>query len=225
MNINVIVPWSYSKLKNLEMCPKKHSEIDILKNYQDSSEALTWGNEVHSTIAKVLTGALPEIPESMPPHYAGWVQRVRNRDGKLLVEQKYAITQDFKPCSWFGDKRVWYRGIGDALNLIDESIIAITDWKTGKVLEDPVQMMLMAQCVFTYYPKVQRVITEFVWLKEDCSTPRVYTRAEMAAEWQALFPRVNAYADAVRNQNFPPKPGYHCKWCPVLSCPYQGKPS
>lgn len=221
MNTHVIVPWSYSKLKNLEVCPKKHSEVDILKNYQDSSEALTWGNNVHAAIAKALTGVAP-LPEEML-HYQRWVERVRNRGGKLLVEQKYAIMQDLKPCSWFGDKRVWYRGIGDAVNLISDDIIAITDWKTGKVLDDYVQMFLMAQCVFSYYPNVQRVITEFIWLKEDCSTPRVYTRAEMAAEWNKLYPRVTAYTDAVRNQNFPPKPGYYCTWCPVLACPYQGK--
>jgi hypothetical protein len=224
MNIQTaqrIVPWSYSKIKNYEDCPKKHSEVDILKNFKDESEALTWGNTVHATLAKVLTGHA-QLPPEME-HYAPWVDRVRNRGGKLLVEQKYAITNDFKPCSWFGDKRVWYRGIGDAVNLISDDIAAITDWKTGKPLEDHIQMFLMAQCIFTYYPKVQRAITEFVWLKEDCSTPRVYTRAEVAAEWTALFPRVNAYAKAVLDQNFPPKPNRRCKWCPVLSCPHQGK--
>ncbi len=221
MNAPIIVPWSYSKIKNFEKCPKQHNEVDLLKNYKEESEALLWGNQVHDAVAKTLKG-VALLPDEML-QYQRWVDRVRNRGGKLLVEQKYAITQDFKPCSWFGDKRVWYRGIGDAVNLISEDIAAITDWKTGKVLDDHIQMMLMALCIFTYYPKVTRAITEFVWLKEDCSTPRVYTREEMAVELNAMYPRINAYAEAVRTQSFPPKPNRYCKWCKVLPCPYQGK--
>ncbi len=31
--------WSYSKLKNYEVCPKRHYEVDVLKNYDDSVDA------------------------------------------------------------------------------------------------------------------------------------------------------------------------------------------
>lgn len=213
--------WSYSKLKNFEVCPKRNYEVDIAKTYQDSGgEALTWGNAVHDALAKALKNNTP-LPTEMAA-YEYWVDRVRRGTGELLVEQKYAITRDFQKTEYFA-KNVWYRGIGDVVRL-NTNVALVLDWKTGKVLEDSVQLMLMAQCLFSHFPALTHVRSSFVWLKDDCETPELLTRQEVADQWIGLLDRVNGMERAHKEMNFPPKPGRLCRsYCPVTSCPFHGK--
>lgn len=216
--------WSYSKLKNYDVCPKRHYEVDVLKNYSDNDGAgqakLAEGNDAHDCLAKACRDALP-LPERFK-HYQIWVDRVRAGPGQLLVEQKYAITRDFRPTTYFA-RDVWYRGIGDVVR-IDGPVALVLDWKTGKILEDSVQLMLMAQCLFSHYPQLKRVRSEFVWLKDECTSPEVFDRQEVANAWIDLLPRVATLEQASKTMTFPPKPGGLCKkYCPVVSCPFHGK--
>lgn len=217
--------WSYSKLKNFDVCPKRMNEIDILKNYkepEDPDGPLAWGNRVHDALAATLKGTAPLPPEMSS--YQAWVDRVQRGSGALLVEQKYAITRQLQPTAYFA-KDVWYRGIGDVVR-IDNDLGLVLDWKTGKVLEDSVQLMLMAQCLFAHYPALKYVRSEFVWLKDDCTTPELLSRQEVAEAWVELLPRVAAMENAAKQQNYPPKPGRLCKrFCAVTSCPFHGKGS
>src|SRR5258708_567868 len=151
--------WSYSKLKNFETCPKRHYEIDIAKSYVEEQEPggpLDWGDRVHKALAKACTGAAALPPEMKD--YQHWVDRVRAGPGTLLVEQKYAITRAFEKATYFAPD-VWYRGIGDVVRL-DGPVALVLDWKTGKILVDSVQLMLMAQCIFSHYPEVKMVRSE-----------------------------------------------------------------
>lgn len=215
--------WSYSKLKNFEVCPKRMYEVDLSKNYVEKAEpggALEWGNRVHDVLAKALGHSVP-LPDEMT-QYQIWVDRVRRGSGNLLVEQKFAINRAFQKTTYFAND-VWYRGIGDVVR-IDRDLALVLDWKTGKILEDSVQLMLMAQCIFSHYPTVQHVRSEFVWLKEDCTTPELFSRQEVADQWVGLMDRVNGMERAAQQMNYPPKPGRLCKnWCPVSSCPFFGK--
>ncbi len=213
--------WSYSKLKNFEVCPKRMYEVDIAKTYADSGgEALTWGNAVHDALAKALKNNTP-LPDEMK-EYQYWVDRVRRGTRQLQVEQKYAITRQFQKTEYFA-KNVWYRGIGDVIRLNDD-VALIVDWKTGKVLEDSVQLMLMAQCLFSHFPQLKFVRSSFVWLKEDCETPELFSRQEVADQWVGLLDRVNGMEQAAKDMNYPPKPGRLCRsYCPVTSCPFHGK--
>jgi hypothetical protein len=215
--------WSYSKLKNFETCAKRHYEVDLAKNYVEEQEeggALDWGNRVHKALAKACQGKEPLGPDMAS--YQPWVDKIKAGPGRLLVEQKYAITRDFGPTSYFADN-VWYRGIADIVR-IDGPVALVVDWKTGKVVPDSVQLMLMAQCLFAHFPNLLRVRSEFVWLKDDCSTKQVLDRQEVADQWVDLIDRVHSMENAAKNANYPPMPGRLCRsWCPVTSCPFHGK--
>lgn len=214
--------WSYSKIKNYDTCPKKHYEVDIAKSVQDDTTQLKWGNEVHDAMAKACSGKSPLPPDMLD--FQPWVDRVRSGPGELLVEQKYALTRDLQPTEYFSP-RVWYRGIGDVVR-VDGPVALVLDWKTGKILVDSVQLALMAQCVFAFHPDVKRVRSEFVWLKEgdNISTPEIFDRNDMPGFWVGMLPRIQEYQNALSNMNFPPKPGKLCfKYCPVKSCPHNGK--
>lgn len=214
--------WSYSKIKNFEVCPLRHWSIDITKGVkEEESEILTWGNEVHAKLGACLGPKQTPLPPSMKA-YQTYVDGVRAIPGKLFVEQKYALDKDFAGCGWFAPN-VWYRGIGDVVAINKHRAIAI-DWKLGRILEDSVQLALMAACIFGNYPEVQQVDTIFMWLAHDARTRETFHRNNMPETWAAILPRVSAYQQAVENQDFPPKPGGLCKrWCPVSTCPHHGE--
>lgn len=230
--------FSYSKLKNYETCPKRHYEIDLAKSYVEVKEPggpLDWGDQVHAAMAKALRGQVPVDadgiavggPGYLPPvmeDYQHWVDKVKRGPGTLLIEQKYAITKDFKATQYFANN-VWLRMIGDVVR-IDGPVALALDWKTGRVpdVDDSVQLMLMAQAIFSFYPLVQHVRSEYIWLKENCSSPEVFTRQSVALQWVALLDRVAELKAAHDAQNYPPKPNKNCKkWCVVISCPFHGK--
>jgi hypothetical protein len=225
--------WSYSKLKNFEACPKKHYHVDIAKDAkEDDSEELKWGNQLHDRMAKrlvaVMKGGLEAEPLPLPmKHMEGWIKRlipggVLPPEVTLLVEQKLAIKQDFTGCTYF-DKEAWFRGIGDVIKLAG-NVGLILDWKTGKIKEDSVQLALMAQCVFSHYPEIQKVRAEFAWLKENATTREDFHRSDMPAFWRDMWPRIQLLKQAADTMNYPPKQGGLCrKWCPVKVCPHWGE--
>lgn len=213
--------FSYSKLKNFETCPKRHFHYEIAKDVvEPEGEALQYGNAVHEALAKALIGT------PLPKHFSNlqqWVDRVGGTGyDKLLTEQKLAITNEFEPCEWFA-KTAWYRGVADVIKITGRVALAV-DWKTGKILEDGSQLALMAACIFAHHPEVQKIRTEFVWIKEDATTRADFARDDMARVWAGILPRVSQLQQAHETQTFPPKPGGLCrKWCSVHSCPHQGK--
>jgi hypothetical protein len=212
--------WSFSRLKNDETCPKKHYEVDIAKNYIDDTTQLKWGNEVHEALAKAVTRKA-ELPDSMKD-YQSWVDRLRAAPGETLVEQRYALTKELKPTEYFAPN-VWYRGVADVVVLGSKLALA-ADWKTGKIVHDSIQLMLMAQCIFAFHPTIETVHTEFIWLKDNCTTPETFTRTGVADNWIGLLPRVQEYQRHVETQTFEPKPNRLCfRHCPVISCPFHGK--
>lgn len=213
--------WSYSKLKNFEACGKRHYEVDISKNYkEDASEHLAWGNSVHKALANRISMG-KSLPKGMEK-FEKWVEMIVTPPGNVLIEQKFAITADFSPCEYFA-KEVWYRGIADVLKLNDTVALAV-DWKTGKILDDTVQLALMAACVFIHHPEVQDVRTEFIWLKYDNATSREdFKRSDMVQMWKSQWHRIEALQHAYKTMTFPARPGFLCKrWCPVDNCPHHG---
>lgn len=233
--------WSYSKWKNYDLCPRRHNEIDILKHYKEESEQLIWGNQVHAALASALlyNARLPAsgngkdrvapapLPDDMKD-YQKWIDRYADPElggelcGELYVERKYAVTKDFKPTEWFGNS-VWLRGVCDLL-ILDSTVAVAVDWKTGKLLHDSRQLMIMAQCIFAHHPEVKRIRTEFVWLKEDCTTVETFNRDSIYQEWPPVLDVVNQMQHAAEEGNYPPKRNKLCRqWCPVTSCEYHGK--
>jgi len=213
--------WSYSKLKNFESCPKRHWHIDIAKDIkEEESEELSWGNAVHKALAERLAKD-KELPTPMRT-YEPWCEKILETPGEILVEQKLAINEDFGPTTFF-DKSAWFRAVGDVIK-IKGPVALIADWKTGKIVEDSVQLALSSACVFAHYPSIQAVRSEFIWLKEDARTSATFKRSDMPAMWKGLWPRIEALKRAHENNDYPAKPGYLCrKWCPVAKCPHHGE--
>lgn len=216
--------WSFSRLKNYETCPRKYYAVDVMKKYSEPitpGSPLDFGNKLHAAFAAaLLTGN--KLPEEFS-HYQNLIDTERNRPGKMLVEQKYAITQKLTRTDYFAPN-AWFRGIADVVHLLPP-IASVRDWKTGKPKYDSVQLMLLAQCIMAHFPDIEQVKTEFIWLQEDdAATSEVYGREDVAGGWVSLLPRVAQLEQATIKNDFPPKPSGLCKrWCPDVSCPFHGK--
>lgn len=214
--------WSYSKLKNYESCPKRHFHVDILKDVkEEESSQLKWGNQIHKAAAKRVSLGTP-LPAGMDT-LEWWCQRVLTGEGNILVEQQLAINKEFGSSEWFG-KDTWYRSIADVLKIMGPVALAL-DWKTGKILDDPVQLALMAACIFAHFPDIHKIRTEFVWLKEGpgVSSREDFDRNAMATVWKGLWHRIQQLEHAYNTTTYPAKPGYLCRnYCPVKQCPHHG---
>lgn len=214
--------WSYSKLKNFNMCPHRHQQVDLLKAFKDGGAALDFGMAVHKAFHMRLRDKTP-FPPAMT-QYEYWARWVEEIPGTMHVEQQYAIGTQFQPVSWFGEA-AWYRGIGDVV-VLNGDVAMVIDWKTGKMdnAVDSVQLALMAQCIFSTYPEVKVVGSKFVFLKENADAEETFTRKDMVKFWPAMLKRIAPLEAAYQSGDYPPKPGHLCaRWCPVTSCKYNGK--
>lgn len=220
--------WSYSRLKNYEVCPKRYYETDVEKKYNDGddNEQLKHGELVHDALAKRCQDGTP-LPVGYD--YEHWAVRVLAGGGEVFTELELAIDQNFGPAPWFQDykdpskPKPWFRAKVDLVKK-QGPIALLVDWKTGKILEDSFQLALAAACAFAKWPDLEAIRCSFIWLKEDAESSETFYRADMARMWREIWPRVQSLSSAHQSMDFPPTPSRMCrKWCKVVSCPNHGK--
>ena len=213
--------WSFSALTASEDCAFRYQQTQLLRKYKDADRtALDWGDQVHKAFAQSLIREEP-LPAVMAP-WQHWVDEFKALPGQIIVEAKWALDRNFNPVPWSAPT-AWYRGKADATR-IDGPVADGVDWKTGRVKEDEIQLLLMAQLVFAHFPEVKRCRQRFVWLKEDCATERVYNRRDMAQQWIGILQRVGELEHMKETGVYPKKPSGFCReWCPVTECEFHGK--
>lgn len=219
--------WSYTKLKNYEACPKRHYHYDVAKDVKEpEGDELRAGNHMHKILELRIRDGVP-FSDSYA-YLEPWVQRVLTGPGTIQVEQQLAITKDFEPCAWFDSDnspghKAWYRAKADVVK-IHRTAAIIIDWKTGKIIEDSVQLMLTAACLFYHNPGLQMIRSMFVWLKEDADTVEDIRREDLPAFWNNIWDRVEALRGAAETVSYPPTPNRLCRrWCAVKQCPHYGE--
>lgn len=218
--------WTYSKLKNSEVCPRKYHEIDVLKHFKDTGDALFYGIKVHDALRDAIKQGAP-LPASFID-YQYWVDWATGLQGEHLVENKWAIDRNFEKTEYLGP-RVWLRLHGDFI-AINGNVAILADWKTGKRLEEPMQLWLSALCLFAHHPAVDTVQSMFVWLKEcdgknnhKCISKERIERHQQAKLWQKIVPRVAELQRRHNENDFPPRKGWQCRYCTVQYCEhYEG---
>jgi len=213
--------WSFSKLKNYAACGRKYYETEVAKNFKEAeSDILKWGNAVHGALAQRLLPGGVALPVGMQ-EYEPWALKIEKVPGKRFVEQNYALNESLQPVEYFA-RDAWYRTRADVV-VVDGPIALAVDWKLGKITEDSQQLALMAACVFAYYPDVQAIRTEYVWLKDDATTRENFKREDLPKIWLNVMPRVKQLKHAHDTMSFPEKPSGLCRnYCPVTTCQYHG---
>lgn len=215
--MNNLVAFSYSRLSGYESCPKKFHAISVAKSVKEElSDQTTYGTELHLAFKNFFKQG-----KSLPLHmkqYEKYLTLIKTATGEFITEQQLAINANYEATGWF-DKDVYCRIISDLTILNGKSAI-MWDWKTGKLQKDFTQLRLAGAVMFLLVPELEKITLAYFWTKTKEITREVMTRDEMPGVWTALLPRIQRYQDAHHAQNFPPKPSYLCRYCPLKTCQY-----
>ena len=220
-----ITPWSFSKAKAFEQCPKQFYHEKILKQYPvEETDAMRYGTEFHKACEDYIKSEAP-LPKKF-----NFIQQtldaLNEKRGIKMCEQKLGLTADLEPCGFF-DKRVWFRGIAD-LVIIDvlTGVAWVIDYKTGKSLKyaDKGQLELMALIVFKHYPQITRVKAGLLFVIAKGLVKEEYeidSESNLWEKWLGIYGRMQkAFESDVWN----PRPSGLCKrHCPVLECAHNGR--
>jgi len=213
--------WSYSALKNFEVCPKRYYAYNVAKDVKEpEGEALRQGKVIHAAFdARVAKGT--SLPLGMGMHEA-MLAKLAAAPGAVYTEQRLALSSDFAPTTFFS-KTAWFRTVLDYTNVNGTQAVVI-DYKTGRPSEDMTQLQLAAATTFAHDAKVQKVKVALMFVAYDKMERETFLREDTTEIWGEILPRVRKMVDARQKQEYPPKPGYLCrKWCAVVSCPFNGK--
>ena len=220
-----ITPWSYSRLKSFEQCPKQFYHLKVVKDYEEKqSSAMFYGNEFHKAAENYI-----KIGEPLPPKFLyskPVLDSLKTKKGDKLCEYRMGLTEDLKPCGFY-DKTAWYRGICDLIILnADDRLAWVVDYKTSKNTKyaDKGQLELMALCVFKHFPVVEKIRAGLLFVVCEELVKENYkhsTASSLWSKWYTGFDRMKkAYETDVWNAN----PSGLCKQhCAVTECVYNGR--
>lgn len=212
--------WSYSQLKNFEVCPKRYLHYNVLKDVvEPETDQLREGNRLHKVFEERLKGVPLPLGYGQ---YEGLLSKIIAAPGETHGEQKLAITSSFTPVAYFG-KGVWFRSVLDVTKVNGATAVTF-DYKTGRPNQDMTQLQLAAAVLFIHLPAVQRVKAALLFVGHDHVEPAEFVRSDVTEIWGEILPRVKRIEKARQTQEYPPKPSELCKrYCSVTSCPFFGK--
>ena len=217
-----IAPWSFSKIKSFEQCPKKFYHLNIAKDYKEPhTEAMRYGTKMHLVAEEYIKNGKP-----IPPEFAylnGPLQALERKKGNKLTEIKMGLDDNLDPCG-FRDKNVWWRGIADLI-IIKDKKAWVVDYKTSKSAEyaDKGQLELMALAIFKYFPFVEDISAGLLFTVKKVFITSKYHVDDSEALWKNWKERHNRMKMAVKSNVWNAHPSGLCyRHCPVVECVYNG---
>lgn len=217
-----VAPWSFSRLKSFEQCPKQFYHEKILKAYPFvQTEAILYGNEFHKAAENFIGKDEPVAEKFSYAQKA--LENLKGREGDKHCELKLGITEDLQPCGFY-DKDVWFRGIADLI-IVNGSRARVVDYKTGKSARyaDKGQLELMALSVFAHFPEVETVNAALFFVVCRDLVQEKYAFENKEELWKKWITKYNAMAEAAKNDVWNPRPSGLCRrHCPVVECPHNG---
>jgi len=218
-----ITPWSFSKIKAFEQCPKQFYHMKVLREYEErETEAMLYGTLFHEAAENYVKNDDP-----MPPKFDYAIKaldKLKEKRGDKLCEYKLGLTKELEPCG-FSDDAVWFRGIADLI-ILDDDLAWIIDYKTGKSARyaDKGQLELMALAAFKHFPEIEEIRAGLLFVVSKNLIKDTYTRdmeTKLWAKWLSNYASMKA---AVVNNVWNPRPSGLCRrHCAVLECAHNGR--
>jgi RecB family exonuclease len=220
-----IAPWSFSKAKAFETCPKQFYHEKILKEYPvEETEAMRYGTEFHKACENYIGEDKP-LPKKFD-FIKDTLDALNKKRGVKLCEKKLGLTADLEPCDFFS-KRVWFRGIADLLIVDTLAETAwVIDYKTGRSARyaDKGQLELMAMSVFKHYPDIKKVRAGLLFVVANKLVKHQYEIDSESLLWEKWLGIYGKMEKAFKADVWNPRPSGLCKrHCPVVECPHNGK--
>ena len=217
-----ISPWSYSRIKSFEQCPKQFYHLKIAKDYvEEESSAMLYGTELHSVAEEYIRSDknIPNKFDFMKPV----LDSLKKKEGMKYCEIKMGLTKDLKPCK-FSAEEVWWRGIAD-LVIVNNKKAWVVDYKSGKSAKyaDKGQLELMALAVFSYLPEVETINAGLLFVVCKQLIKQVYTRSGSTKLWDKWISNYKKMENAYNKDVWNARPSGLCRrHCPVIECIHNG---
>jgi len=220
-----IKPWSFSKIKSFEQCPKKFYHLKVSKDYKEpETEAMYYGTAFHLAAEEYIRDGTP-LPNKFM-YGKPVLDSLAAKKGDKLCELKMGLTENLEPCGFFADD-VWWRGIADLVILNEEDKVAwAIDYKTSKNTRyaDRGQLELMAMALFKHFPNIETVRGGLVFVVCDELVKEEYEHtvaSSLWSKWLTDYSRMEkAYENNVWNAN---QSGLCRRHCIVTECVYNGR--
>lgn len=220
-----ITPWSFSKIKSFEQCPKKFYHLKVAKDYKEpETEAMLYGTAVHEAAEEYIRDGKP-----LPPEYEyikAPLDSLNMKQGNKLCEYEMGLTADLEPCG-FWDDDCWYRGIADLVILDEESKTAwVIDYKTSKNTRyaDKGQLELMALCVFKHFPDIETVRGGLLFVVCNELIRETYGKEQAGKLWEKWLADYNRMEQAWKKDVWNAHQSGLCKrHCIVTECVHNGR--
>ena len=221
--MSAIVPWSYSRIKAFEQCPKQFYHMKVVKDYEDRvTDAMLYGTSFHTAAEEYVRAGTP-MPERFD-YAVSAINSLMDKEGDKLCEYKLGLDEELEPCT-FSDKDVWFRGIADLI-IVDDDLAWVVDYKTGKSARyaDTGQLELMALAVFKHFPEVNNVRAGLLFVVSKDLIKSSYTRDQESTLWDKWLTSFNRMEEAYTNDYWNAKPSGLCRrHCAVVECAYNGR--
>lgn len=202
-----------------EGCPKRYHAIAVAKTHKsEDSEASLDGTRKHKSFEDRLRDGTPLLPE-LAKHEEK-CKAILESGFVVKPEEELSITKELEPCDW------WHRDaflrVKADVALYSETTAAVLDWKTGSRRPKPFQLELGALAQWIHYPKIKSTKAAFLWIKEDTSDNYEYDREkDFERILNKLNMKVERIEEALVEDVWQAKPGYHCNWCELKrECSY-----
>ena len=217
-----IKPWSYSRIKAFEQCPKQFYHLKVIKDYSEpATDAMSYGTAFHQAAEEYVRDS-----KALPDRFTyaqSSLDSLKAKRGKKLCEVKMGLTENLAPCDFYA-KDVWWRGIAD-LVILDSDIAWVVDYKTGKSAKyaDKGQLELMALAVFKHFPDVETVRAGLLFVVSKNLIKDTYPRDMMPVLWDKWLGNYKRMKTAHDSDTWNAHPSGLCKrHCVVLECVHNG---
>lgn len=201
---------SYSALTEYRICPRSYKAryVDGLFPFV-TSPAIERGNRLHSAMEGVILNGDP-IPEEFQgdPRLPRLLHTVGAK-----VEVPLGLTRDGRGCNFFDREHVHLRGKIDVYKAVPAEEVAIMiDWKTGSSrYTDEFQADVYGALISSTI--IKRVLFIWVYFNGDVKS-KLLTPAAVKPSVDRVIERVEA------DEDYHPKPGWKCRFCPLKTCEY-----
>ena len=215
------VPWSYSALTKFEKCPRSYGEVNVKKNYKfENNPVLDAGNATHQQLDNFVTSGA-ELPILLR-RIGDFVTKLSAKAKEVYPERQINLTHELKPCTVFHDYCVLRVKID--LTLIYGATAIVLDYKTSSEPRETFeQLELSAAAVMIERPDIKEVNAAYVYTKHPVRQMKPIKQEQAADIIKSYIPRLKRLEHARSNDDYPPKPGWWCKWCNVTRCEFYGK--
>jgi len=184
---------------------------------------LEMGNAFKTSWGEFQNSMTPEMKKECWSIIDKYLQIVSNDKKNNISANVLACEKDF---SVNIDNKVLLNGMIDRIQLDDDGVIHVADYKTTKdkryLKNDWFQLLTYAYVILSDNPDISKVRTSYILLRHDFE---YLTKEFSVSEILTIRDKFLNYADQIQKEKeFSPNPTYLCKWCDFNNvCPQSFK--